>query len=87
MKKKIEEYIQKWEHQCYSDGIPDEVPTRIAQLNKAPSYKKVCIAILLNDHSLKSLGFQEKKCDSYHLLKRIEINARTHEGKQIKMNM
>ena len=55
MKKKIKEYIKMWEQRCYSNGIPDEAPQRLAQLNKVPSYKKIAIAILNNDYQLKSL--------------------------------
>lgn len=87
MKLIIEDYIAMWEKRCYSDGIPDEVPTRIAQLNKAPSYKKICIAILNNDHCLKSLGFEPVKSKYYHLLKRMEIDAREFEGKQHKLRL
>jgi len=75
-----------WEQRCYSDGIPDEVPLRLDQLNKAPSYKKICLAILKNDHQLKTLGFTEKKSYYYHLLKRIEIDARpTDKPKQLRI--
>ena len=87
MKKIIEEYLKTWENKVYFDGIPDEVPSRIAQLNKAPSYKKICIAILNNDHNLKSLGFEPIKSKYYHLLKRMEIDAREFEGKQHKLRL
>ena len=39
MKQKIKEYIKIWEEKCYFDGIPDEAPSRLSQLNKVPSYK------------------------------------------------
>jgi len=78
MKQEIETYIKGWESRCYSNGIPDEVPARIEQLNKAPSYKQLCKAILKNDKALKTLGFQPRKPESYHRLKRIELSARGH---------
>lgn len=75
-----------WETNCYLNGIPDEAPIRLSQLNKVPSYKKICIAILNNDHNLKTLGFEPKKSKYYHELKRIEINARTtNKPKQLKL--
>ena len=86
MKKDIKEYIKTWEERCYSNGIPDEVPTRIAQLNKAPSYRQICIAILKNDHSLKTLGFSERKSRYYHILKRMELDARV-DGKPKQMKI
>jgi len=76
MKKKIEDYIKTWESRCYSDGIPEEVPSRISQLNKAPSYKQICSAILKNDINLKSLGFTPKKSKYYSEFKRVEIEQR-----------
>lgn len=82
MRKKIEDYVKAWESRCYSDGIPDEVPTRIQQLNKAPSYKAICMAILKNDTTLKTLGFTRKKPLAYHMLKRIELS---HIDKQLKL--
>ena len=76
MREKIEKYIETWEERCYSDGIPDEVPPRLSQLNKAPSYKQICSAIFKNDHCLKTLGFTPPKSAAYRELKRIEIEER-----------
>tara|TARA_R110001599_G_scaffold258685_2_gene458927 strand:+ start:491 stop:760 length:270 start_codon:yes stop_codon:yes gene_type:complete len=86
MKKKIEKYIADWERKCYFDGIPDEVPARLTQLNKVPSYKQICAAILKNDTSLKTLGFQPKKSKYYSEFKRIEIDARPSKYKQLRFN-
>jgi predicted phosphoadenosine phosphosulfate sulfurtransferase len=69
MKEKIERYINQWEKNCYFDGIPDEVPKRINELKKAPSYKAICMAILKNDYQLKSLGFTPKKSSLVYKLK------------------
>ena len=76
MRTKIEDYIQTWEKRCYFDGIPEEVPPRLDQLNKVPSYKSIVRAILKNDLTLKSLGFTESKTNAYHELKRIELEKR-----------
>jgi len=76
MKKTILKYISLWEKRCYEKGIPEEVPTRIFQLNKAPSYKAIALAIMKNDTVLKTLGYTRKKCKHYHLLKRIELKDR-----------
>jgi len=86
MKTRIEEYIAEWEKKGYSKGIPDEAPMRLNQLNKVPSYKKICLAILNNDHSLKTLGLSFPKSKYYHMLKRIELSAReTNKPKQLKL--
>jgi predicted phosphoadenosine phosphosulfate sulfurtransferase len=79
MKTKIKKYIQDWESKCYLNGIPDEVPLRLEQLNKVPSYKAIVRAIIKNDSTLKTLGFTLKKCNSYHELKRIELSQRNNE--------
>ena len=52
-------YVETWEGRCYADGIPDEVPAKLAASGRAPSYKQIAVAILRNDHTLKSLGFAQ----------------------------
>ena len=76
MKAKIDHYIKTWKKKGYSNDIPDEVPERLATLNKAPSYKAICIAILKNDHNLKTLGYEGKKSKYYDILKKIELSQR-----------
>lgn len=76
MKHKILDYLNSWKSKGYPNDIPDEVPLRLLELNKAPSYKQVCIAILKNDIALKSLGQTPKKSIYYSILKKIEINNR-----------
>lgn len=76
MRKKIENYVSEWEKRCYKNGIPEEVPLRIDQLNKAPSYKALVRAIMKNDTTLKTIGFTPKKCNTYHEFKRIELSKR-----------
>lgn len=73
MKEKIEKYIRQWEKNCYSNGIPDEAPLRLDQLNKVPSYKAIVRAIVKNDFHLETLGFSKPKCRLYSELKRIEL--------------
>ena len=74
IKSNIQNYIQDWERKCYLNGIPDEVPPEINNL--VPSYKKIAIAILRNDVTLKTLGFTQPKSRVYSELKRIEISKR-----------
>jgi predicted phosphoadenosine phosphosulfate sulfurtransferase len=76
MEKKILEYIRKWEKQGYESGIPDEVPMELMKQNLAPSYKAIVIAILKNDHNMKTLGFDTRKSEWYDAYKKIEIAAR-----------
>ncbi len=76
MRTKINSYIESWLDRDYKEGIPDEVPIKLMNQMLAPSYKAICIAILKNDHSMKSLGFIAKKTHWYNELKRVEIKGR-----------
>lgn len=76
MQSKITEYVKKWKRRGYSDDLPDEVPTALTQMGLAPSWKAIAIAVLKNDHSMKSLGFEAGYSPWYSELKRIEIEAR-----------
>lgn len=76
MKQKILKYVEKWERQGYAEGIPDEADAKLEGLNMVPSYRMICKAILKNDISLSTLGFSRQKCDSYNILKKIELANR-----------
>jgi len=84
MKNKILNYITEWENRCYKNGIPDEAPLRLEQLNKVPSYKAIVRAIMKNDTTLKTIGFTQNKCNSYHELKRVEL-AKRNKPTQLKL--
>ena len=64
----VMKYLATWKERCYED-IPDEVPEKIAKINRAPSYKAIAMAILKNDSALKSLGFDGKHSNWYKILK------------------
>ena len=83
MRKEVLDYIKLWEGRCYKNGLPDEVPSEIA--DKVPSYKNIVKAIFRNDVEL--LGVIKKPCSAYISLKRIEISKRpeTKLDAQLKM--
>lgn len=54
-------------------------------MDKVPSYKKIAYLILTNDMNMTGLGFSQKVSKYYSMLKKIEIDARTYEGKQLKL--
>lgn len=76
MKDKINQYIRTWVGRGYPDGIPDEADLVLESLGKVPSYRVICKAIMMNDHSLKSLGFSRPECAAYNALKRVELQER-----------
>lgn len=77
MRQKIRQYISKWLEQGYQSGIPDEAPIKLEAMNKVPSYRKICMAILKNDIHLTTLGYSRPICEEYGILKRIELSARS----------
>lgn len=76
MKQKLFQYIRLWESRGYPRGIPDEAPATLEARNRVPSYRLICRAIMNNDVSLSSLGYQREPCEAYNALKRIELRAR-----------
>lgn len=71
MKKKIENYIQKWEARCYFSGLPEEAPIEIEHL--VPDYKKIVRCILNNDVQLKGIGYSRANCELYMQIKKSEL--------------
>lgn len=78
-KNKIKTFVRTWEKRCYMEGIPDEAPRMLEAANLVPSYRKIAVAILKNDHHLISLGFQAPTSEVYNQLKRIEIKERNEK--------
>lgn len=76
MQTKVKRYIKGWEDDCYKNGIPETACPRLEQLNKVPSYKLICKAILKNDRHLESLGFTKPVSRHYSLFKRVELQNR-----------
>ena len=60
---RVTKYVKTWENRCYSEGIPDEVPPKLAKANRAPSWKQIAILILQNDHQLRGLGFGREESE------------------------
>ena len=76
MKQKIRSYVSTWESRGYKTGIPDAADDALEKLNKAPSYRAICKAIMRNDVALTSLGFPKQYSDAYMSIKKEEINER-----------
>jgi predicted phosphoadenosine phosphosulfate sulfurtransferase len=77
-KQKVNKYISDWKLKGYCEDIPDEVPDVLMQMNLAPSYKAIALAILKNDMQMESLGFSAKPSEWYSYYKKIEIESRSN---------
>lgn len=71
--------MKAWRRRCYSTDIPDEVPKKVMQSGRAPSYKAIALAILRNDLHMYSLGFSTP---SYERQLEIVERARLLTGAQ-----
>ncbi len=71
--------MNAWRRRCYSTDIPDEVPKKVMQSSRAPSYKAIALAILRNDLQMYSLGFSTP---SYERQLEIVERARLLTGAQ-----
>jgi len=87
MQKKVKDYIKKWTTTVYLNDIPDEAPRRLEELNKVPSYRQICIAILKNDKHLKTLGQSQPISKVYSQLKRKELEERGVIPKQWRLEL
>lgn len=76
MQVKILAWVKKWESRGYSCGIPDEADLGIELAERAPSYRRICMAIMKNDVQLESLGYSREYCPMYMAIKRDELLAR-----------
>tara|TARA_R110000851_G_scaffold187318_1_gene337090 strand:- start:4673 stop:4900 length:228 start_codon:yes stop_codon:yes gene_type:complete len=73
-----------WESRCYSDGIPDgeDVPKALSDNHRVPSWKKIAICILNNDHQLRGLGFSKEDSD---LVLKLKEMKKEEDSPQIKL--
>lgn len=82
---KISYWIKQWEKRCYKGGLPDDIPNEI--FYRAPSYKRIVLAIMKNDDQLQLLGFSKRDSIYYRILKRKELKERgvIKESNQLKL--
>jgi predicted phosphoadenosine phosphosulfate sulfurtransferase len=73
--------VRVWEERCYKDGIPDDIPKRLSDSMRVPSYKAIAMAILQNDLALYTLGFQPVVSHWYRAVK----NFNDEEPDQMKL--
>lgn len=62
---KIAVFERWWKTRGYPDGIPDEAPYDLEAARKAPSWRRVCKALLRNDYWCKGLSFTQHASAAY----------------------
>jgi predicted phosphoadenosine phosphosulfate sulfurtransferase len=74
---KIAVFIKWYEDRGYPSGIPDD-----GQMNdrNAPSWTRICKALLRNDYWCKGLSFTQTKSESYERYLRVMKNRRLRWG-------
>lgn len=64
-KNKLAKYIFWYSKRGYPDGIPDEADPVLEAKGKAPSWRRLCKALLRNDYWCRSIGFSPTKSSAY----------------------
>jgi len=61
---KIAVFLKWYADRGYADGIPDEADAADEAGHKAPSWRRVCKALLRNDYWCKGLSFSQQKSEA-----------------------
>lgn len=77
---KILMFERWWMDRGYPDGIPDEAPYALEAKRLAPSWRRVCKALLRNDYWCKGLGFSQHKSTAYERYRKIMRDRRKRWG-------
>lgn len=68
---KIAQFLNWWISRGYQQGIPDEADPDQEEARKAPSWRRVCKALLRHDYWCKGLSFSQTKSESYERYVRV----------------
>lgn len=79
-KDKVLLFQKWWINRGYPDGIPDEAPYALEAKRLAPSWRRVCKALLRNDYWCKGLGFSQHRSDAYAKYQRMMDGRRSRWG-------
>jgi predicted phosphoadenosine phosphosulfate sulfurtransferase len=73
---KIHTFTTWWEHRGFPSGIPDEADPKLEAARRAPSWRRVCKALLRNDYWCKGLSFSPHKSASSYAKYKAIMNRR-----------
>lgn len=79
-KNKIATFINWYRDDGYPDGIPDENDPLLEASKKAPSWRRVCKALLRNDYWCKGLGFSQQTGTAHEQYKLVMAKRRNRWG-------
>lgn len=80
---KIAVFLHWWMERGYSDGIPDEMPSRLESGvggERVPSWRRICKSLLRNDYWCKGLSFGQTNSGSYERYRKIMRKRRERWG-------
>lgn len=76
--------FRKWHmDRGYPEGIPDEVDLRLENKKEAPSWRRICKALLRNDYWCKGLGFSQHRSGKYEAYLKMMQKRRERDEWQI----
>jgi predicted phosphoadenosine phosphosulfate sulfurtransferase len=77
---KIAVFVHWWEERGYPNGIPDEADNHLEADKKAPSWRRICKALLRNDYWCKGLSFTQTKAGYFEKYQKIMKRRREKWG-------
>lgn len=77
---KIAVFLRWYEDHGYPNGIPDEADPKLEADKKAPSWRRVCKALLRNDYWCKGLSFSQHKSEAFEKYQKVMKNRRRKWG-------
>jgi predicted phosphoadenosine phosphosulfate sulfurtransferase len=76
---KIEVHRKWWMDRGYPQGIPDAADAKLEAKREAPSWRRVCKALLRNDYWCKGLGFTQHKTGAFDRYMKMMEKRRVRE--------
>ncbi len=73
---KIAVFLHWWAVRGYPNGIPDEAAPEDEAAKRAPSWRRICKALLRNDYWCKGLSFTQQKSAAYESYRKVMKNRR-----------
>jgi len=74
---KIAVFLNWWMSRGFHRGIPDEADPEDEAARRAPSWRRVCKALLRNDYWCKGLSFSQTKSEAYEAYQRVMKKRRS----------